>query len=201
MFPRRSQLRSAALNALLLLLGIGAALILSEALLRFFNPFQTRINGARIVLRTNKTIRIKNHFIERLDPVITVTTNSLGFRGAEPPVDFGRYLTIITVGGSTTYSWMLSDEKTWPAELGNHLGNSFQWVWINNAGLIGHSTFAHIVLMKEIVSKLRPRVVLFLVGENDLALAKGRLSEWDLENVKGRIIFTSARGFLKSVSA
>ena len=201
MLPIRSRLRSAALKTILLLLGIAAAVALLEVVLRFSNPFQTRIRGDRIVLPTNKTIRIKNHFIERLDPVITVTINSLGFRGPEPPADFGRYLTIIAVGGSTTYTWMLSDEKTWPAELGNDLGNSFRGVWINNAGLIGHSTFAHIVLMKEIVSKLRPKVVLFLVGANDDLHARGRLSEWDLENVKGRIIFSSAKGFLKSVSA
>lgn len=107
-------------------------------------------------------------------------------------------MTIIAVGGSTTYCIMHSDARTWPAELGNHLGNSLQGVWINNAGLSGHSTFAHIVLMKEIVSKLRPKVVLFLVGINDLAL--GSMGESDAETVKGRIIFSSPKGFLKSVS-
>ncbi len=201
MSPRRSWLRSASLKALLLLLGIAAAVALLEVVLRFYNPFQTRIRGDRIILAKNKTIRIKNNFVKSLDPVITVTLNSLGFRGAEPPADFGRYLTIITIGGSTTYCYMLSDGKTWPAELGDHLGNSFQGVWINNAGLLGNSTFAHILLMEEMVVKLQPKVVLFLVGLNDNAHAKESLSEWDLENVRGRIIFSSARGFLRSVCA
>jgi len=124
MLPRRSRLRSAVLKIFLLLLGIAAAVALLEVMLRFSNPFQTRIKGDRIILSKNKTVRIKNNIVKRLDPVITVTLNSLGFRGAEPPADFGRYLTIITIGGSTTYCWMLSDGKPWPAELGNRLGKS-----------------------------------------------------------------------------
>jgi lysophospholipase L1-like esterase len=200
MLLERSRLRSAALKALLLFLGIAAAVALLEAVLRFSNPFQTRIRGKRLILPVSSTLRIKNNINRRLDPVITVTLNSLGFRGAEPPHDFSRYLTIITVGGSTTYCWMLSDDKTWPAELGNRLEKSFKGVWINNAGLDGNSTVAHIVLLEEIVCKLHPKVVLFLVGENDLA--KGRfLSEFDSENVKGPIIFRSVKGFLKSASA
>lgn len=199
MFPGRSRLRSASLKALLLLLGIAAAVALLEVVLRFSNPFQTRIRGDRIILPTSRTLRFKNNIVKGLDPVITDTLNSLGFRGAEPPVDFGRYLTIIAVGGSTTYCFMLSDGKTWPAELENRLGESFHGVWVNNAGMMGHSTFAHIVLLEEVVSKLHPKVVLFLVGVNDLARA--HLGEGDSENVKGRIIFSSAKGFLQSVSA
>jgi lysophospholipase L1-like esterase len=183
----------------LLLLGIAVSVALLEVVLRLYNPFQTRIRGDRIILSKNETIRIKNKIAKRLDPVITVTLNSLGFRGAEPPVDFERYLTIIAVGGSTTYCLMLSDGKTWPADLGDRLGNSFQGVWINNAGMLGHSTFAHIVLLEEVVSKMHPKVVLFLVGLNDVA--KARLGAGDSTMVKGRIIFSSAKGFLWSVSA
>jgi len=199
MLSRSSWLRSASLKALLLFVSIAASLALVEVGLRFSNPFQTRLKGDRLILPKNQTTRIKNNIIKHLDPVITVTANSLGFRGAEPPADFKRYLTIVAVGGSTTLCRMITEEKTWPAELGNRLGKSFHKVWINNAGMNGHSTFAHIVLMKELVANLQPKVVLFLVGENDLA--KGRLEEFDAENIKGRIIFSSIKGFLKSVSA
>jgi lysophospholipase L1-like esterase len=191
-------LRSAALKALLLLVGVGAALIVVEVVLRFYNPFQARVEGERIILPKSRTIRIKNNITKRFDPVITFTLNSLGFRGAEPPRDFGRHLTVVTVGGSTTFCWMLSDGKTWPAQLGNRLEESFQGLWINNAGLLGHSTFGHIALMEEIMTKLHPKVVLFLVGENDVARA--HLTEADTENVKGHIVFSSAKGFLKSLS-
>jgi lysophospholipase L1-like esterase len=197
--PTRAKLRSALLKTVLLLLGITTALALIEVMLRFSNPFQTRLRGDQIILLKNKTIRIKNNTFKRLDPAITVTLNSLGFRGVEPPADFGHYLTIITIGGSTTYCWMLSDGKTWPAELGNQLGETFQGVWINNAGLMGNSTFAHIALLKEVVSKLHPKVVLFLVGVNDLAAE--RAPELDSENLRGRIIFSSPKAFVLSISA
>jgi len=193
-------LRPALLKALLLLLGVGAAAMLLEVALRFSNPFETRIRGEHLILPARRTRRIKNNINNRLDPLVTVTLNSLGFRGAEPPEDFSRHLTVVTVGGSTTYCWMLSDQKTWPAQLETRLRKCFDGVWLNNAGLIGSSTFAHIVLMEEIVGRLHPRVVLFLVGENDLT--KGRsLSDFDSEYVRGRLNFRTLKGFLLSTSA
>jgi lysophospholipase L1-like esterase len=196
----RSKLRSAALKALLSFFGTAVALILLEGVLRFYNPFQTRIRGRRLILPVSKRVRIKNNIVKRLDPVITVTLNSLGFRGAEPPDDFRRYLTIIAVGGSTTYCWMLSDEKTWPAGLGNRLGKSFEGVWINNAGLMGNTTSAHIILLEEVVGKLHPKVLLFLVGANDLAVGCFR-SEYGSEYLKGRISFKSVKAFVRTLSA
>lgn len=44
---------------------------------------------------------------------------------------------------------------------------NFKDLWINNAGLDGQSTFGHIFLMKDYIKKLKPKVVLFLVGSND----------------------------------
>jgi lysophospholipase L1-like esterase len=184
------------LHALLLLLGIAAAVMLLEVVLRIDNPFQTRIMGDRIILPKSKTTRKTNYLVKRLDPVITVSVNSLGFRGAEPPADFGRYLTIIAVGGSTTYSSMLSDGKTWPADLGRRLDQSFHGVWVNNAGMDAHSTFAHILLMKEMVVKLHPKVVLLFVGINDLA--RERMEDIGID-IKGRVSLSSPKSFLLSL--
>ena len=51
-------------------------------------------------------------------------------------------LPVITVGGSIQFAeCLLSDGKTWPADIENRLGQSFHNVWINNAGMVGHSTF------------------------------------------------------------
>lgn len=55
------------------------------------------------------------------------------------------YLTIISVGGSTTECFYISDDKTWTHILGMKLKSVFTRVWINNAGLDGHSTFGHII--------------------------------------------------------
>lgn len=54
-------------------------------------------------------------------------------------------MTIISVGGSTTECFYISDDKTWTHILGMKLKSVFTRVWINNAGLDGHSTFGHII--------------------------------------------------------
>ena len=41
-------------------------------------------------------------------------------------------------------------------------------VWVNNAGLTGHSTIGHITLLKEHVVKIHPKVIVFLIGINDI---------------------------------
>ena len=196
---RPSRLRSAAINLLLLLLGILVALLLLEVLLRLYNPFQARIKGNRIVLQTNKTTHVKNDIIKSLDPEVTVVRNSLGFRGENPPADFSERLTIVTIGGSTTQCFFLNEDQTWTARLGQRLEKSFRPMWINNAGLDGHSTHGHLVLLEDYIVPLHPKVALFLVGVNDIALSS--ISGWDAENVRSGIHFESFRAFMKSLSA
>lgn len=196
---RPSRLRSAAINLLLLLLGILVALLLLEVLLRLYNPFQARIKGNRIVLQTNKTLHVKNNIIKSLDPEVTIVRNALGFRGENPPADFRDRLTIVTIGGSTTQCFFLNEDQTWTARLGQRLEKSFRPVWINNAGLDGHSTHGHLVLLEDYIVPLHPKVALFLVGVNDIALSS--ISGWDAENVRSGLHFESFRAFVKSLSA
>lgn len=196
---RPSRLRSAAINLLVLLSGIIIALLLLEVLLRFYNPFQVRVKGNRIVLQTNKTYHIKNDIIKSLDPEVTVVRNALGFRGANPPADFRDQLTIVAIGGSTTQCFFLNEDQTWTARLGQRLEKSVRPMWINNAGLDGHSTHGHLVLLEDYVVPLQPKVALFLVGANDIALSS--ISSWDAENVRSGIRFESFKAFVKSVSA
>ena len=201
--PRRGRcvpwLRALLINALLTLFGIIVALLLLEVLLRVYNPLQARIKGDRIVLTTNKTYHVKNDIIKGLDPEITITRNSLGFRGPDPPADNENYLTIVTIGGSTTQCFFLSDHQTWSAQLGKELERSFRSIWINNAGLDGHSTHGHLVLLEDFIVQLKPKVAIFLVGANDVA--RGAISDMDAENVKSGLRFGSVRAFVKSASA
>ena len=194
----RNWLRSAAINTLALAAGCVFALLLLEVLLRWHNPFQARIKGNRIVLLTNKQYHIRNDIIASLDPEVTVTRNSLGFRGPDPPADFANYLTVFTIGGSTTQCFFLSDDKTWTARLAQLLSHSFRNVWIDNAGLDGHSSYGHLGLLEDQIRPLHPKVALFLVGANDLA--RGADEEWDAENVKGSISFRSPTALIKSLS-
>jgi lysophospholipase L1-like esterase len=148
--------------------GLALALVVAEVFLRVVNPLGARLMGDRIVLQRNYTQTITNEKNPRLDPVIHFSRNSLGFRGPEPPGDFAARLSILVLGGSTTECWFLSDGKDWPAVLGKRLAGPFPKIWVNNAGLEGHSTFGHLLLLDQWVVRLKPRVALFLIGINDV---------------------------------
>lgn len=168
--PKRRGSRMKALLGPLLLLGagLGVSLLILEVFLRVLNPFGERIRGDQIVLPANVHRTIQNTNFPRVDKQIIVSTNSLGFRGPEPPPDFSSALTLLAVGGSTTESLYVSDGKTWPDLVGRGLASRFRSLWINNAGLDGHSTFGHRLLLDQRIARLRPKAVLFLVGINDV---------------------------------
>jgi len=162
---------SVSVKLALILVGLGVGLLISEIGLRLYNPFGFRMRGNTIVLPVNQTYVIEDPNFDRFDKLdkrVVHTKNSLGFRGPEPPRDFAQRLTILTVGGSTTECFYLSDDETWPARLQAQLQPDFPKLWLNNAGLDGHSSFGHVVLVRDYVSKLKPNVVLFMVGINDL---------------------------------
>jgi lysophospholipase L1-like esterase len=162
-------------NLLVLLISLVLVLGFCELVLRIYNPLGFRIRGNKIILPVNKT-EIIHHakLFGKLDPVVTVKRNSLGFRGPEPPADFAQDLTIVTVGGSTTECLDLAENKTWPHDLEVLLAPHFKHLWLNNAGLSGNSTFGHYILMNDYMVKLKPKVVVFLIGINDIGLHSER---------------------------
>jgi lysophospholipase L1-like esterase len=103
-----------------------------------------------------------------MSPVITHTTNSMGFRAEEPPVDWDRWLTIVTIGGSTTHDYYIDDLKTWSHLLQENLREVRPDTWVGNAGFSGHSTRAHILFMQEVIPAVLPDIVVLLVGANDM---------------------------------
>jgi lysophospholipase L1-like esterase len=149
---------------LLLVLAFG------ELLLHIYNPLPFRVRGNRIILPVHQHYTFHNHAATKLDAVTHHTKNSLGFRGPDPPKDFSRRLTIVTIGGSTTECLFLSDGKTWTDEMARRLVQSFPDVWVNNAGLDGQSTYGHLILLRDFIDGLHPRVAVFLIGANDIGL-------------------------------
>lgn len=166
----KTRLRNSGKNLLLVLLSLVLALSLVEICLRIYNPLGFSIKGYQIILPYNKNEVIYHSSASKLDRTVYLHRNSLGFRGDEPPPDLDRRLSIVAVGGSTTICFELADDKTWVHVLGEKLKDNFPQLWINNAGLAGHSTFGHIILLENFVVKLRPKVVIFLVGVNDTGL-------------------------------
>ncbi len=189
-------------NLIALLLGFIVSFFIVEGILRIYNPIDFRVRGDKIILPANNKYIINRHNSQeehsKFDETIIHTKNSLGFRGEDPPANFSEYLTIITVGGSTTECTFLSDGKTWTDVLGKKLEKHFKKLWINNAGFDGHSTFGHMILMEDYIIKLKPNMVLFLVGANDQGMKN--FSENDREYIRKGIYFRSFKIFLKSMA-
>src|SRR4030042_3266414 len=193
----RTRLNNVAKNLLVLLVSLVIVLGLCELILRVYNPLGFRIRGDNIILPNNKKEIIHHeHGLGKLDKIVVHQRNSLGFRGPEPPADFSRNLTIVTVGGSTTECFDLAEDKTWPHDLGVDLQRDFKPLWLNNAGLSGNSTFGHYILMQDYLVKLNPKVVIFLVGINDLGIR----GERDFDQRIHGVNFRSLERFLASAA-
>lgn len=176
------RLRSLGAHAALLAFGCLLALGTAEAALRLFDPVGQRLRGDRIVLPRSLDLEFRNQANPRLAPLIRFRRNSLGFRGPDPPADFDRRLTLVAIGGSTTECLYLGEGESWPERLAARLQPRFPGLWLDNAGLDGHTTFGHLMLLDQIVAPLRPKLALFLIGLNDV----GR------EGPKGRELATAS---------
>jgi lysophospholipase L1-like esterase len=143
-------------------------ILMIEFALRIYNPIYVPVRADRIELPVNRVFKQRNVNNPKVDEFLVVAYNSIGLRGPEFPADPDQYIKIITVGGSTTACVTLTDGRTWPDRLRSKLEESFKNVWLNNAGIDGHSTFGHMVLLETHLAKLTPDYVLYLAGINDV---------------------------------
>lgn len=183
-------------NLKALLFGLLVALVLCEIVLRIYNPFTNFTKQGKLVLPANQQAVFDNQWIKQLDAKISYSRNALGFRGPMPTDSIHKLNSIITVGGSTTECRFLSDSTTWPFLLGEELKDSIPNLWVNNAGIDGHSTFGHLLLMKEYISKLKPKYVVLFTGVNDVETEKPE--RFDIMN-ENKLQYSSVKAFLKSL--
>ena len=146
------------------MIGLGVA----EVALRVFNPFEVRVRGGRIVLRSNVEWRFSGPDGEQLDAEILHRKNNIGFRGEDYAQSDDR-LRVFAVGGSTTECLYLGEGRTWVDLLETRLQRNFSRVWVNNAGLDGHSTFGHQILLDDYIASYEPDLLIYLTGINDIA--------------------------------
>jgi hypothetical protein len=181
-----------------ILIGVILSVVFLEVALRIYNPVIETVKGESVVLRPNYDEIRQNNRIPGVSPVSHIHQNSLGFRGADAPTDFANWLSIMTVGGSTTRSAAQSDDRTWTALVGDAVADCFDRVWINNAGFDGQTSFAHIDLIRNHINKLHPRVVLLLIGANELFVDGGH----DREQValERTNLYGGIKGLLKSLA-
>ncbi len=174
-------------------------LFIIELSLRYiWSPVQIRTNIDNIIPGKKTVIdnyyeyedqnKIRNH--------IRTVINTLGFRGEEPPFNFLKNISIITVGGSTTECIMITEGKTWQDILKNNISKKIKDVWINNAGVDGHSTFGHIKMLENKIVDIKPNIAMFLVGINDVPLESSNTYDdsWNIieKNKKNDLIYYSA---------
>ena len=179
---RQKKIQNLFKNLLALILGLIVAILILELFLQFCNPLGFRQKGNKIVLPSNEVKTFENTEIKGLDSVIQHTKNSLGFRGSERPPEIDNLTSIIAVGGSTTECFFISDGKEWVALLSKKLASIHDEFWINNAGLDGHSTFGHQILLEDFLIKLKPNYLIFLVGCNDIG--REDLNQYDKLKLK-----------------
>jgi hypothetical protein len=193
------------LNLGALLLGVLLALAMLEVALRIYNPVFQTVKSGKVVLRANYG-EIRRNNKPGIAPEIHIHHNSVGFRGEDPPPDLKDWLSVITVGGSTTRNALQSDGGTWTALLSNELRRCFNRVWINNAGLDGHTSFAHLQLIRNYIVGLHPKIVVMLIGANDatssfFVAGANDMTPWDRETVAGELNFDAGvKGYIKSLA-
>jgi len=176
--------------------GILLALVICELFLRIYNPLPFSLKKGKLILPANQHKVFSNKWIHKLDKEIHFSRNSLGFRGPEPPDSLSKITSILAIGGSTTACTFLSDSSTWPFLLYQKLKDKEPGVWLNNAGIDGHSTFGHLLLLREYVLRLKPRFVLLMPGINDVETDAP--DEFDLMTEK-KVNTISFKGFIKSL--
>src|SRR6266700_2948345 len=186
--------RRIAFSLCALFLGGILSLVFLEIALRIHNPIVETVKGDSVVLRVDYDEIWRNTKIPGVAPESHIHQNSLGFRGADPPADLADRLSIITVGGSTTRSGFQSDDRTWTALLGDAVADCFDRTWINNAGFEGHTSFAHIDLIRNYINKVHPKVVVMLIGANEVFAGGARIVEYHSLNLDGGL-----KGFAKNI--
>lgn len=159
------KLRTVLAGTAVMVLALCAATVLGEAVLREIMPksiFNPRF-GLRPYQRTSLEVDLPG-----VTPGGTLSTNMWGLRGEDPPDRWDEYLTIVTVGGSTTANYYLDDSLTWSSILQSRLRDEQPLTWVGNGGIPRHSADTHSIFVREVLSEIGPDVALFLVGVNDM---------------------------------
>lgn len=109
----------------------------------------------------NKNVRAE--FPDKTEKVITTT--NLGTRWTGADLNDTSIIRIACLGGSTTFCVMASDQESWCAQLQKKLGNKYAVI---NYGCPGYSTVENIIQMSLMVPEMKPDLVIFYEGWNDI---------------------------------
>ena len=164
----RPQLLERLKRPLLSLYAVYFALVVAETVIRVLMPAP---EGPALWQPGSK-------WVTKVDPAAyagisgnkTFSVNDVGLRGPSFSRQDGVYK-IVAVGGSTTICDKLDDSEEWPHVLMQTL-NRRQGrtpAWVGNAGVSGHTTVHHLVLLKTLPIFQKIDMIVLLIGVNDLA--------------------------------
>jgi len=163
-YPKKLR-RSAVLGTAAMAISTLVALLLSEFLLRAIMP--SGIFNPRFGLRPYQRVELQVD-LPGITPGGVLTTNAWGMRGEDPPEEWDEWLTIVAVGGSTTANYYIDDSGTWSWIIQERLREVHPQTWVGNCGIPAHSAAQHVLLVREVLSDIKPDIALFLVGINDV---------------------------------
>lgn len=131
----------------------------------WFKP--SRINELNIVSDYTTEMEV-SHLYPYPKSIITYTRDRYGLRGTA--FNQPQKITLLTVGGSTTDQRYIDDICTWQILLEQALRKDGCTISTGNAGMDGHSTFAHLASFDSWFANipgLKPKWVLYYIGIND----------------------------------
>ncbi len=160
-----SKRKTAIGGTVLMIISLVIAFVIAELALHVLLP--RSIFNPRFGLKPYQKVTLEVD-LPGVTPGGTLSTNMWGLRGEDPPVQWDEYLTIVTVGGSTTANYYLDDDLTWSRVIQNRLREIHPLTWVGNGGIPRHSADTHFLFVREVLSIIKPDIALFLVGVNDM---------------------------------
>jgi lysophospholipase L1-like esterase len=163
---RPQVLRTRSYKFISILLGLLAAFLFGEIVLRLVLPSQDRYYAWPPNLKV--TLEPNSEFLPGISGRTRLTTSSDGIRGDE--ITTNQMYRILAVGGSTTECFYLDDTEAWPYLLQMKLSESKMMpIWVGNTGRAGLNTRDHLLQLKYLLPQY-PKIdaAILLVGSNDL---------------------------------
>lgn len=120
------------------------------------------------------------------DPVVRYSRNRWGLRDdCASPAD----IDILTMGGSTTDQRFIPFASTWQKVMEDDLSRSTgKRLCVSNAGVDGQSTHGHLRAFERwlpLIPGLRPRIILFYIGINDVDFTLAGPNGFDDDDTNG----------------
>lgn len=131
-----------------------------------FNDKDLRVRGRPFVEHhPSRGFALKPNFKNSL-----YTIDSNGFRITPAEAKSKPLFTVLTMGESTTFGWMVKDDETYPYYLAKDLQTKYPNVQVVNAGIPSYTSSQVLAYLREILTKktVHPDMILINIMWNDI---------------------------------